>query len=106
MSMHAVAQFIHSNGYALAFVGAAFEGESVLTLAGLAASRGYLSWQVLVLIGAVGGFLGDQIYFAIGRRFGARILARFPRLHPAARRVDRLIVRYPHLVVLGVRFAY
>ena len=100
------AQFIPAHGYWVAFAGAVLEGETVLALAGLAAHRGYLALPTLVAVGAVGGFLGDQVYFAIGRRWGRPFLARFPRLEPRAARAAGLIERHPELAVIGVRFAY
>ena len=100
------ASLLPEHGYSIAFVGAVLEGETVLILAGLAANRDYLSWPALIALGAAGGFIGDQIYFAIGRRFGAHVLAKFPRLQGAAQRAERLIIRFPHLVVIGVRFTY
>jgi membrane protein DedA with SNARE-associated domain len=105
MTLH-LATLIPEHGYGIAFLGALLEGETVLILAGLAANRGYLDWPLLIAIGAAGGFLGDQIYFAIGHHFGNRVLDRFPRFKPMAERVDAMIVRYPHLAVIGVRFTY
>jgi membrane protein DedA with SNARE-associated domain len=101
-----LAQLIPVHGYWLAFVGALFEGETVLALAGLAAHRGYLSFPILVGLGALGGFLGDQIGFVVGRRFGDRLAGRFPRLAAAMARAQRLVERYPHLSVIAVRFVY
>ncbi len=104
--MHHLAQLISEHGYWVTFVGALLEGETMLVLAGLAAQRGYLHVTVLVAIGAVGGLVGDQIYFAIGRRNGARLLGRFPRFKPRAARVTAMIERHPELTVVGVRFLY
>jgi len=101
-----LAQLIAAHGYWVTFAGAALEGETVLALAGIAAHRGYLALPSLVAVAAAGGFLGDQIYFALGRRLGLRIFARFPRLEPRAARVAALIGRHPELSVVGVRFAY
>ena len=101
-----LAHLIPTHGYWVAFLGAVLEGETILVLAGLAAHRGYLALPVLVAVGAVGGFLGDQAYFLIGRRWGRPFRARFPRLEPRAARAAGLIERHPELAVIGVRFAY
>ena len=103
---HHLASLIGDHGYWVTFVGALLEGETILALAGLAAERGYLHLPLLMAIGAVGGFTGDQIYFLIGRRAGPRLLARYPRFQPRARRVAAMIERYPELAVIGVRFLY
>jgi membrane protein DedA with SNARE-associated domain len=100
------ARLVADHGYLITFLGALFEGETVLTLAGLAAHRHYLHLSVLIVLASTGSFLGDQIYFMIGRRYGKRLMARFPRFKPAIRRVDALVVRYAGVAVIAVRFLY
>lgn len=100
------AKLVTDHGYLVTFLGALFEGETVLTLAGLAAHRGYLHLSLLIPLAALGSFIGDQIYFLIGRRYGKRLMARFPRFRPAIRRVDALVVRYAGVAVIAVRFVY
>jgi len=97
---------IQTYGYPLVFAGALFEGETILTLAGLAAHRGHLAWPVLWVLAATGGMLGDAIYFALGRHYGAGLLSRWPRFTPAIDRVHRLVDRNPALAVILVRFLY
>jgi membrane protein DedA with SNARE-associated domain len=105
--MHAdLHALIQTYGYPLVFAGALFEGETILTLAGLAAHRGHLEWPVLWVLAAMGGMLGDTIYFALGRRYGAALLLRWPRFVPAIDRVHRLVHRNPALAVILVRFLY
>jgi len=104
--MHHLAPLITEHGYWVTFVGALLEGETILALAGLTAQRGYLHLPLLMAVGAIGGFVGDQIYFAIGRRAGTRLLARFPRFQPRAARVTAMIERHPELAIIGVRFVY
>ena len=100
------AKLVADHGYLVTFLGALLEGETVLTLAGLAAHQGYLHFPLLISLAALGSFVGDQIYFLIGRRYGKRLIARFPRLKPAIRRVDALVVRYAGVSVIAVRFLY
>lgn len=97
---------VQTYGYPAAFLGSMLEGETVLVLAGLAAHRGHLSLPVVWLLAAAGGACGDAIYFALGRRYGERLIARFPRFAPAADRVHRLIDRGPVISVIAVRFLY
>jgi membrane protein DedA with SNARE-associated domain len=100
------AKLVTDHGYLVTFIGALIEGETVLTLAGLAAHRGYLHLSLLIALATLGSLIGDQIYFLIGRRFGKRLIARFPRFKPAIRRVDALVVRYAGVAVIAVRFLY
>ena len=93
-------------GYAAVFVGALLEGETVLILAGFAAHQGYLQLHWVIAIAMLGGFLGDQIYFWLGRRHGAWVLSHFPRLTPVFERAYVLIERYHEALIVGIRFLY
>jgi membrane protein DedA with SNARE-associated domain len=93
-------------GYPVAFFGSMLEGETILALAGLAVHRGHLPYVPVWLLAAVGGAIGDAIYFALGRRYAARILARWPAMVPAADRVHKLILRGPAIAIVTVRFLY
>ena len=63
-----LAGLIDSYGYLAVFFGALLEGETILALAGLAAFRGYLDLYKVIALAMFAGFLGDQIYFFLGRR--------------------------------------
>ena len=75
-------------------------------MAGFAAYQGYLDLEKVILIALFAGFLGDQLYFFLGRRHGRDILARFPTLKPRVERVDTLLHRYHLLLIPGIRFMY
>ncbi len=97
---------IQAYGYPLTFIGSLFEGETIVTLAGLAVHRGHLYWPAVLVLAAGGGTVGDTIYFALGRRYGSDILARWPSFSPAIERVKRLVHRNPAFAVITVRFLY
>lgn len=101
-----LAPWIAAYGYPATLAGALFEGETVLVLAGLFAHRGVLDLWVLIALGAIGGAAGDIVYFALGRRYGKTLLARFPKYAPAADRVQAMILRHPELSIFGIRFLY
>src|SRR5678815_2485716 len=98
------APLIERYGYLATFAGTLVEGESLLILSGLAAHRGYLSFPMVVLVGGLGGALGDLLFFMLGRHYGNDLLARFPRFTPAAERVHAMIERHPAATILAVRF--
>lgn len=98
----AIAQY----GYLAVFVGTFLEGEMVLALAGAAAAHGYLSFPTILAVAACGAFLGDQLCFFVGRRYGQRILARFPRLAARVPRVQALLRRWDAPAVILLRFLY
>jgi membrane protein DedA with SNARE-associated domain len=93
-------------GYLALFIGTLLEGETIVFLAGLAAHHGYLAFPLVLGIAVVGGFLGDQIFFFIGRRYGNRVLARFPKLAAKAPRVQAILRRWDAAAVIVLRFAY
>jgi len=66
---------IQSYGYLAVAVGTFLEGESVLLTAGAAAFHGYLWMPAIILIATLSGFLGDQISFYAGRKYGIPRLA-------------------------------
>jgi membrane protein DedA with SNARE-associated domain len=93
-------------GYFALFVGALLEGETLLILAGFAAHQGYLQLHWVISIALLGGFLGDQFYFWLGRRRGAWVLSRFPRFAPVVARTNVLIERYHEVLIVVIRFLY
>ena len=98
--------FIESYGYWAVLVGTLFEGETVLLAAGFAAHQGFLDWRLVVAVAFVGGTLGDQLGFLLGRWQGTALIARFPALTRHAPRVHRLIERFDAWLILAIRFMY
>ncbi len=101
-----IAGLISQYGYTALFFGAFLEGETFLILGGFAAHRGYLELPWVMVTAMVGGFLGDQFYFWLGRRHGSWVRARFPTLEPGFQRANRLIERHHMPLIVGVRFLY
>jgi membrane protein DedA with SNARE-associated domain len=93
-------------GYVDIFVGTFLEGETVLALGGVAVAYGYLSLSGVMAVAVLGAFLGDQTAFFIGRRYGQRVLARFPSLAAKAPRVQELVRRWDAPAVIVLRFLY
>ena len=101
-----LAQLVQTWGYPAVFLGTLLEGETVLLLAGLAAQAGYLELPWVIATAWAGAVSGEQVWFLVGRRYGARLLRRFPRLRPRARRMRALLKRYHQPVILSLRFLY
>ena len=99
-------ELIATHGYVAVFIGTFLEGETILALAGVAAAYGYLSFAGICAVAVVGAFLGDQTCFFIGRRYGNRVLARFPSLAAKAPRVQAILRRWDAPAVIVLRFAY
>jgi membrane protein DedA with SNARE-associated domain len=101
-----LAEFVESYGYLALVAGTFLEGETVVVLAGFAAHRGYLSLPLVMLAAFTGTFLGDQLYFHLGRRKGEAFLRRRVTWAPKLKRVQGLIERHHILFILGFRFVY
>jgi membrane protein DedA with SNARE-associated domain len=92
--------------YSLMFAYASSHSLLLGLFAGYAAASGALSYATLIGVFWFGSFAGDVIRFWIGRRFGTRWFASFPRIEraiqTAAKLADRhygwmiLFHRYPH----------
>ena len=93
-------------GYVALFLGTLLEGETVLILAGFAAHQGYLQLHWVIAIAMLGGFLGDQFYFWLGRWRAAWVLSRFKRFPPLFERANSLIDRYHEVLIVAIRFLY
>ena len=101
-----MADLVGELGYIAVFIGTFLEGETVLALGGVAAAHGYHSYPRVVLAAIAGAFVGDQFWFFIGRRYGARMLARYPGLAAKVPRVQALLRRWHAPAVILLRFLY
>ena len=62
--------------------------ETAVITAGVVAGAGDLNLAVVVLVAAAGAFAGDNTAYWIGRRFGARVVARFFAGEKAQARIE------------------
>jgi phosphatidylglycerol lysyltransferase len=93
-------------GYALLFVGVAFEGEAVLLAAGLLAQRGLFRLPVVVAVAIAANSLADQAYFQLARQRGRAWLEKRFGQNPGYRRLIGLMSRHAPLLLVASRFAY
>lgn len=99
-------ELLSQYGYFALAIGCFLEGETLLLLAGAAAHSGLLSLPLVIGIAFVSGTLGDQFYYFVGRRYGEKLLGRWPRYKVPAARVHYLIERHAEAMIVGVRFMY
>ena len=91
---------VDTYGYLAIFVGAFLEGETIVAMGGFAAQNGYLDIRLVILAALFAGFLGDELFFFLGRYHGKRILARFPNI---ARRASKRLIVAARRAILGNR---
>lgn len=99
-------QLIREYGYLAILVGTFSEGETILILGGISAHLGYLKLPLVIAAAFMGGYLGDLVFFFLGRRHGQAILQKFPRLQARVGKFQRLLERHHYFLILGFRFLY
>ncbi len=89
-------------------LGAPLPGESLLIFASVMAEHGNLSFPLLLLFAWIGGVVGDNIGYLIGRRLGRVVLLRYgDKVGFTGQRLDRveaMFARYGPLTVAFARF--
>ncbi len=69
--------WVIAHGYTLFFVASILEGPLVTAAAGVAASLGYFSLPIIILISIAGDLVADTLYYAIGYWGGRKFVERF-----------------------------
>lgn len=92
--------------YLVTVLWAFLEGESFVILAGAASYHGALNLPLLIISAWIGSFSGDQFYFFLGRRYGQRMLDRYPRWRGGVDQALRLLHDYHIGFILSFRFIY
>ena len=88
------------------FLGAGFEGETVVVAGGLLAHRGLVSLPGAMAATSLGSFAADQIFFLIGRRLsGWRFVQRLRDKALFAKALG-MLERYPIGFIFAFRFIY
>jgi membrane protein DedA with SNARE-associated domain len=84
------------------------EGETVVIVTGILASEGRFNINVegLALAAFTGSFLGDQLYYYIGRKYGTPLLTRWPTLTQKVSWAFHLVKTNPTLFILSFRWIY
>jgi membrane protein DedA with SNARE-associated domain len=92
--------------YLITFLWTFVEGETFVIFAGTFAAQGLLDPIFLLISAWLGSFSGDQLYFYIGRRFGGKLLHRYPRWRPGVDSALAFLRRYSTGFILSFRFTY
>ena len=101
-----VDDYLETFGYAAILLLTLLEGETIVIIAGAAAFQGHLDLPLVALFAFTGTFIGDQMYYYIGRRYGTRLLERFPSLERRIAWAMRLVRKYETPFILSFRFIY
>lgn len=97
---------IQHYGYFAILIGSFFEGETVLMLGAYAVPQHIFNFWLLIIVAMLGGFLGDQLYYQIGRHYGIDFIQKKPRLAQKFEQSSQFIEHYPVLTIFLMRFAW
>jgi len=93
-------------GYPALFIGTLLEGETIVIIAGFMVHRGYLDLTLVMIVSFLGSFLGDQIFFYIGKKGGGRFLTSRPDWEARMVNGRCLLDKYEGRIIFGFRFLY
>ena len=82
------------------------EGETITLLGGVAAHQGLLKFWLVVISVALGGMIGDQLLYLLGRRLADGFCGDSHARKKRIQKAQRMIQRRPYLFVIGTRFMY
>jgi membrane protein DedA with SNARE-associated domain len=102
---HHIQQLLVNHGLLAVLIGSAVEGDFTLILSGVVSHLGIFAFPLAVAAGALGSFIGDSAWYALGRLRGARFRAGklYRRVGPT---IERLAHRMGPWELLAARFVY
>jgi membrane protein DedA with SNARE-associated domain len=106
MEIQTIQQVIAYYGYWALFVGTFLEGETFFILGGIAASQGMLNPWYVALAALSGGFIGDQVFFLLGKWRGVELIASSRNIARKAVKVRAVVLRHALALMLLSRFLY
>jgi membrane protein DedA with SNARE-associated domain len=102
---HHLQELLIQHGLIAVLIGSALEGDFTLILAGVVAHLGIFEFTLAVAAGALGSFIGDSAWYALGRFRGPRF--REGKLYRrVGHRIERLAHRMGPWELVAARFVY
>ncbi len=99
-------QFVEQYGYWAVFVWTFIEGETVFIAAAALAAAGMLEpWKVIV-VAAIGAYVGHLAFFALGHWRGMAIINSVPFLKRHYPKANTLLDRYAHWSIFIFQYLY
>ena len=93
-------------GYIILFFWSVLEGETGLVMAGVLSHTGDMSLPLAILVAAIGGFVGDQIYFYLGKWNKRWVLKELKDHRSKFARARILLRKYGISIIFVQRFIY
>jgi membrane protein DedA with SNARE-associated domain len=99
-------QYLETHGYWVLFVWTFLEGEAGLIMAGFLAFQGHLNIFGVIFTALAGSFLGDQLYFYLGRLKGPLLMKLFRPVTRKFRKALLLIEKHGAFATFISRYTY
>jgi membrane protein DedA with SNARE-associated domain len=96
--------YIRTYGYVGIVVWTILGGEEGVIVSAILASQGYFALPGVILASALGGSMGDQIFFYLARRYGERLVNRSEKVRSKYPKAAELVAKYGAPIVLLSRF--
>jgi len=93
-------------GYIILFAWSILEGELGLIMAGLMSHDGSMNLYMAIFVAGIGGFVGDQIYFYIGRFNKAYVHKKFAGQRRKFALAHLLLQKYGWPIIFVQRYMY
>lgn len=99
---------LQTYGYLGVFIGSIFEGEAFLFVGGILAHKDIinLNLTIICIAAALGAFLGDNVWFWIGRHRRVWVQRRMPKAYARAESMLQSLESRPRIFSAGMRFMY
>ena len=102
--MKGLEEIISKWGYIGVFLGTFLEGEVTMVVSGFLASQDVMDIRMVLLVGGMGGFLGDQFFFLLGRLSNTLNLLQRLNRSVRYRKARRIVRRYGSYIALFSRY--
>ena len=99
-------ELLKEYGYIILFIWCIMEGEMALIMAGILAHTTHMHIALAIFVAGLGGFVGDQIYFYLGR-YNKKYIAK--RLHTQRRKfavAHIMLKKYGWPIIFLQRYMY
>jgi len=90
--------------YVVLFLYSSLKNGALPLFAGYAAQQGMLDPVLVALVTGVGAYVGDELRFAVARRYGTALLSGRPRIAVWIRLGEKLLHRYGVLYIFLYRY--
>jgi len=104
--MNEISPFLSEYGLWIVFIGMMIEGMTIILLSGVFCHMGILPLEQTLIVAIIGGVIGDQAWFYMGRNYAQKILSKIPSLNKQVTKITPLIYSKANWFAIGSRFVY